>query len=273
LGQAIRSQDVGLRPGDSQVGRLAAVNQPIASRKDPMPVQDPIPFAPSRPPGPLPLWPAAGPRALRHAPRPQAAEWATSAEPLPGIERRLVRRAERLWDELRGTAPQPGQQALHHFLASAFAPQALLIRFSGEGHGCRCEIGAIGTRLDSLAVIVPGPVAPTAGPAASVAQRLAALAERAMLLGSPLCLEIDAAVAPVPTSEGQPQGPDGGDAGLLLRAIALPFMAPQPEAPQPVLVVASWRHLLPAEAVARLHAELSAAVAAMNPPPSTRVPR
>lgn len=234
----------------------AAVTVGVTLRKQPLP---PVPLAPpaaqlamlvpQRPPDRDRPWPLA-------MPRDELPAWGAPGEgaiaPIVGIERRLVRRAELLWEQLRGDAPLPDRAALRQFLVSSFAPQALLVTGSSRNGGMVFTIEAVGSRLDALGLFAPGPVAPSDAPDAPAAGRLAALAGTALERAGPALLEIDAP-GMVPDNAAAEAA-----TGVLLRAIALPFAA-EPGGAQPVLVVASWRQLLSPEETARLHGELASA--------------
>lgn len=175
------------------------------------------------------------------------------AGPPLGIERRLVRRAEALWESLRAGAPLPPSQAAAAFHGRLFDEHAIELSLpphpaDPSSHAAR--IVRIGQAVASLGLATPGSVAPDIAIHAGVAERLAALAERAVALAEPVLLEIDTTACPA--LPGMP--------ALLLRAVALPFAQGSHAAGPTVVVVASWRHLLPPEEAAAIQEELAAAI-------------
>lgn len=206
-------------------------------------------------------WPA-GARRGRHA-DPDAGPVAGPAAALPmvGVERRLVRRAEAVWEQLRPPAGLPAAGAIHAFEAPLFADNAALFALPPHPSDPACALPRIlrvGAKLAELGGLAPGPVGADGGAGATVAGRLAALVERATAGAVPVVVEID--------SPGRAPGDDaaGRDRpGVLLRAIALPFAPPArlaaPSGPLAV-VIASWRTLLSADETARLQRELAAAL-------------
>jgi hypothetical protein len=177
----------------------------------------------------------------------------------PGLERRLVRRAEALWDTLRMGAALPPASAAAALLRPPFATHAMLvtlspaggavpvISFTGEallglenaGHQQDGEQdgGADGARPDDS---VP-----------TLHARLGQLGATAIRSGAPAHLDSDTDIRP----SGRPQ--------LLLRAVALPLAMQTgaiPGTAARAVVVTSWRKLLSASETADLHRELAAAV-------------
>jgi hypothetical protein len=175
--------------------------------------------------------------------------------PVVGVERRLVRRAEALWEQIRGTRDLPPGRAATLFAAPPFESHSLELAFPPHGDlpgEPLPRIGRLGQVLGGLSPLSSGPVRPDMGRDAPLPARLAALAERALLLKAPVHVEVDSprdgrAAAPMP--------------GILLRAVALPFRAPvaQPPAGPTVILVASWRQMLSEQETRDLHRELAAA--------------
>jgi hypothetical protein len=241
-----------------------------------------------RPPEPLPpptLW-----RHERRGAIPHDADIATPSGPQPraepsrespgglepgpplGIERRLVRRAEALWDTLRAGAPLPPAAAAQAFRGRLFEDHsvdlALPPRRTGRPAGAPHMV-RIGQALASLGLPPPGHPSGFAG--AAIPDRFAALAEEAATLGKPALLEMDTSETlhpPAVPSAGPLAAP-----AILLRAVALPFAPPEADPPsgkgpagQGVVVVASWRHLLPPDEAAALCRELERAVGQLRHP-------
>ncbi len=214
-------------------------------------------------------WPA-GTRSGAHADaRAGLAVGPAEALPLIGVERRLVRRAEALWDQLRQPGGLPEAGAIKVLETPMFADNAVLFALPPHPSDPCCRLPRIlrvGRKIAELGIVSAGPVAADGGAEATVAARLAALVERAVAGRAPVVVEID---APDRASGGAPGDPARGDAarrqqpGLLLRAIALPFAAPggmsAPAGPLAV-VIASWRMLLSADEAADLQRELAAAL-------------
>jgi hypothetical protein len=178
-------------------------------------------------------------------PPPPVLESAGTPALIMGIERRLVRRAEAQWRNLRpaadGRALPPAESA-SALLRAPFAGHALLVTLA-PASASRPDIGWVG---DALAALADEPVGPGGG--AAVIERLAALGARAIRQGEPLHLDTD---------EDVPE-PGSGPAQLLMRAVALP-LAPGPDGAC-AIVIASWRRLLSGEETAALHRELAAAM-------------
>lgn len=172
-----------------------------------------------------------------------------------GIERRLVRRAEALWESLRAGALLPPASALAAFRGRLFDEHAIELALPPHpadpgSHAVR--ITRIGKAVASLGLAVPGNVTPDIAASAPLVQRLAAIAARAAALSEPIVIEIDTSQTP---------SPDGLQP-LLLRAVALPFArsaSPEPAGPHSV-IVASWRHLLPPQEADAIRRELASAI-------------
>ncbi|WP_448580450.1 hypothetical protein [Thermaurantiacus sp.] len=165
------------------------------------------------------------------------------------VERRLIRRAETLWDELRGERPMPPATALASFSGAGFADYSLL--FAPADRAGQEELRLLRTGPALAALLGSHPA--TGAPPAWLLSRLAALAATAATSGRPVGLEL-----------GPGQGAeDQGRAELLLRAIALPFarspgaMPGRADVRAAVLVLVSWRQLLSAEETQALHRELA----------------
>ncbi len=177
--------------------------------------------------------------------------------PLFGVERRLVRRAEAVWEQLRPAGGLPPAAAIHAFETPMFTDSAMLCALPPHplDPGCAApRILRVGRKLVELGIRQTGPVTADGGARATLAARLAALVERATAQGGPVVVEIDS-----------PGGSAGKrETGVLLRAIALPFASPATDAGPagPVaVVIASWRTLLSAAETADLQRELAAALA------------
>ncbi|WP_448586991.1 hypothetical protein [Thermaurantiacus sp.] len=173
------------------------------------------------------------------------------------MERRLVRRAEALWDQLRGDSDLPVAAAATLFASPPFADHSLELTFPPDPDGKHPplpHLGRIGEALTGLGLLGPGPVAPDARPDAPLRERLAALSEQALRLRTPAFLETD-------TTRQGPSNPEAAR-GILLRAVALPFRPPrgQPARGPTAIVVASCRQLLSEVETQALHGELAAAI-------------
>lgn len=172
-------------------------------------------------------------------------------EVLAGIERRLPRRAEVLWNRLRADADLPPAQAAAALLAPPFSTQSLLLTKPVRG---RPQIAFAGADLSDLSPVGVGPAHAVSKATAPVPHRLAALALSAIAAGRPLHLDSDF-------------DPDtaGPRPAVLFRAVGLPLA---PEAGSGLsglaVVVLSWRHLLSAQETDALHAELQAAIGWMG---------
>lgn len=177
------------------------------------------------------------------------------------VERRLIRRAEALWDEGCPEGGLPPAAALAGFSAPAFADNSILFAAGPGANG-----GGPGLRLlrigQALGALISGGRS-VGQPPVPLALRLADLAAQGLASGRPAMLDIEPGGAPEVVRE-----PD-----LLLRAIALPFAPPQPAlagaAPDvkgEVLVVVSWRQLLSAEETRALHRELADALERLRKP-------
>lgn len=189
-------------------------------------------------------------------------------DPAIGVERRLVRRAEALWDRLRAGRRLPAADCARAFGRAPFAANALVVAFpphpgspGGDGpeparrqQPCLLEVGE-GLALLGLA---PGPVPMGDGAAGTVADEFITLAARAAVLAEPVLLERDSLQLP-----GDPARPADGLGAMLMRAVALPFAPPAGAGPLAVVVV-SWRRLLSEAETARLARELESAVGALH---------
>jgi hypothetical protein len=190
-------------------------------------------------------WPAAATDA-----RPAVSSLAAAPSPtllpptLRGVERRLVRRAELLWDGLRPDAGLPDSAEVGPFLQPPFGRQALLYAADADAPQPG-RILFVGADLAALGLAEPGPLLPTD----RLSRRLAALAAAALAAGEPAHLDSDdCAIGASPSAPA-----------LLVRAVALPF-APLPDGARLALVLVSWRQLLsPAETEA-LQRELATAI-------------
>lgn len=170
---------------------------------------------------------------------------------LSGIERRLPRRAEQLWNRLRSQADLPPACAAGALLAAPFATQALLVTKPVRGQPQIAFAGAdIGGDLGCPGAAAVGPAFADSRPTAPVPHRLAALGLSAIAAGHPLHLDSDF-------------DPDTGGArsAVLFRAVALPLEADAGSGLSGLaVVVVSWRRLLSANETDALHAELQAAI-------------
>jgi hypothetical protein len=164
-----------------------------------------------------------------------------------GIERRLPRRAEALWNRLRAGDGLPPAGAAGRLLATPFAAQSLLL--ARPTPGAEAEIAYCGADLAALADAGADGLRPDPAPGASVPARLAALALEAIAAGAPRYLDSD--LDPDLPRQRPP---------LLFRAVALP-LAPGPGAAGgSAMAVVSWRRLLSPAETADLHRELAAAI-------------
>ncbi|WP_199555566.1 hypothetical protein [Sandaracinobacteroides hominis] len=165
-----------------------------------------------------------------------------------GIERRLVRRAETMWLGMKPEGELPVASAALQFVAAAMAGQALLLSLPEGGDP---ELLFAGEAISALARIEPGLARADSRSNATLAERLVALAVRAVATGAPALMD----------SDGEADAGGRGRAHLLLRAIALPFRPDNAADGAPAaVVVASWRKLLSARETAALHRELAAAI-------------
>lgn len=171
-----------------------------------------------------------------------------TGEPLSGIERRLPRRAEVLWDRLRGEADLPPAEAAGALLGPPFSTQAMLVTKPLRG---RPQIAYAGSEVGWLGPASVGPAVADSRPTAPIPYRLTALAMAAIAAGAPRHLDSDF-------------DPDiaGPRTGILFRAVALPLAA-DPDSGLAGLAVAvlSWRKLLSQEETDALHSELQSAIA------------
>lgn len=189
----------------------------------------------------------AGRKAPRQWVSPAIAPAAVRVE--PGIERRLVRRAEALWARLAGDAPLPSATLAGELLRPPFAAQSLLVEIPA---GAACALPFVGDTLALLTGLSAGP-ADDAAVGTWLGGRLLSLARRAATLGEPCLYDSD--------DDRAAPAPDGADSQLLMRAIALPLSGVRSGATgATAVVVASWRKLLSAEETSALHRELAAAI-------------
>ena len=188
-------------------------------------------------------------------PRGGAADGLASFLPVPmapdempvGIERRLPRRAEVLWNRLRGEAALPPAVAASALLAPPFSTQALLVTKPLRG---RPQIAYAGSDMPHLGPAEIGPAVADARPGARIAPRLVALAMSAIAAGATRHLD----------SDFDPDTP-GPQPGILFRAVALPLAPDRADGLAGLAVaVLSWRKLLSAAETAALHSERHAAV-------------
>ena len=223
---------------------------------------------------------AAGP-GVPGAPCPEPPEPSAGAEAAPGglrdpaigIERRLVRRADMLWDRLRGAAPLPAPELAGRFDQPPFGASAMLVAFPPPAPGgpatgagalpcAPARILRVGGSLARFG-LAPGGW-PAAGPGqaqggeGAPAAALIALAARAVRRGEPALIERDTLLLP-----GDPARDNDGLGALLMRAVALPFAAAEGTGPLAAVIV-SWRQLLSEEEAAELAGELESAMAALH---------
>ncbi|MFA7440077.1 MAG: hypothetical protein WCZ66_03815 [Sphingomonadaceae bacterium] len=178
-----------------------------------------------------------------------------SAAPLIGVERRLVRRAEILWNQLRGDALMPGVGDAAPLLAPPFLAQSVLMVFpSAEAASLattslpvRAEILYVGEAVRALDMVKTGQVTADAKSSAGLSARFAALAAEAVRAGT--IARCDSDSAPPATGTGTPP--------LLMRGVALPLSAA--DGNSAVIMIASWRRLLSVSETAALHRELAEA--------------
>jgi len=170
-----------------------------------------------------------------------------NGELLSGIERRLPRRAEVLWNRLREDAALPPAEAAGVLLAAPFSTQALLVTKPVRG---RPQIAFAGSDISWLGPASVGPAFADSRPSAPIPHRLVALALAAVAAGEPRHLDSDF-------------DPDTGGArpGILFRAVALPLAADAESGLAGLAVaVLSWRKLLSQDETDALHSELQAAI-------------
>lgn len=173
--------------------------------------------------------------------------------PMAGVERRLARRAEALWETLRGPAALPPAAASAVFLAPPFAAHALLFQLSPQAAGRaheRLRVAFVGEAVQSLDIVSPGVIVPDNTPTAPLGPRLAAVAALAIATASPAVFDSDPAVGHALVKARAP---------MLMRAMALPLAAGDCAEPS-AIVIASWRALLSADETVALHRELAAAI-------------
>jgi hypothetical protein len=168
-------------------------------------------------------------------------------EAVPAVERRLPRRAEVLWNQLRGDAALPPAEAAAALLGPPFSTQAILVSKPLRG---RPQIGYAGTDVGWPGSATIGPATADSKPTAPIPYRLVALALAAIAAGQPLYLD----------SDFDPDTP-GPRAGILFRAVALPLATDPASGLEGLAVsVLSWRKLLSADETSALHSELQAAM-------------
>ena len=163
-----------------------------------------------------------------------------------GLERRLPRRAETMWEQLASSPQLPPAASAAQFLRIPYAGNAMLLRHLP---GQALHIEAVGEALQAITQLRCGAYAGGREHVAALGQQMLELAQVALARGAPMRME----------SERLSQRPSAGRPHLLLRAVALPF-APDDRGEQLCVVVCSWRKLLSAEETAALHRELAAAM-------------
>lgn len=160
--------------------------------------------------------------------------------PAGTAERRLVNRAERLWQAAHGPDGElPSLDRLGGLFAEPFRAQSMLLIF-GDRARPLATATQVGEALLHLGVEPAAAVVPDDGDG-PCAGRLAALAWRAVHMGAPCRMQ-----------------PQGERATILMRATALPVAAPRPSGA--ALVIASWRQLLPEGEADALRRELARAL-------------
>lgn len=197
--------------------------------------------------------PARGRDAVAETGAETGAETSLAADPLlAGVERRLVRRAEALWEALREGDALPPATSAPALLEPPFSSHAMLVTLSAQSATGLCaSISHVGSSLAELDLVAPGPAEPDPRPAAPLAARLVALAERAIFAGEPAAMDSDDA-PPSALRAGAPPT-------VLMRAVALP-LATAADGKRAAVVVTSWRRLLSTDETAALHRELAAAI-------------
>lgn len=193
---------------------------------------------------------------------PPAPKYSTPS--VPGIERRLVRRAERMWDELRGATPMPHARAAGPLLMPPFASNAIVIIYppadapdDGTTIPARNDpaalpafIAHVGEDIGRLCQIATGDMSVDAGPDAPLGHQLAAAAQRAIRGRAPERLD------------SEQLGAGAADTAILMRSIALPIhTSMECEA---AIIITSWRRLLSRDETAALHREMEAAMGWMR---------
>lgn len=163
-----------------------------------------------------------------------------------GLERRLPRRAETMWEQLATDGGLPPAHATAPFQRPPFGGNAMQLRACLAG---ATRIETIGEGLQSITQLARGVYRADDGGVTELGRQIVELARSALAGGMPLRLE----------SERMSQRPSAGRPHLLLRAVALPFAA-DATGERPAVVVTSWRKLLSAEETAALHRELAAAM-------------
>lgn len=235
-----------------------AAELPARAPPAPAPVREP--FARRRP-----LGPHVADRALPEPGGEPAGETTgCSAEaPVAGVERRLVRRAEAVWEALCVGAALPPASAAGALLSAPFAAHALMFAFPphpGDAEAVLPRIVRCGAALAEIGIARPGPVTLDGHAGAPAVAQLAMLAARAVALREPTLLERDSLTL---AGAGTDAAAGGHLGAMLLRAVALPF-TPEGAAGPLVVVIASWRRLLSEEETASLASELRAAIAALK---------
>lgn len=152
-----------------------------------------------------------------------------------GIERRIVRRAEAVWQSMLGGQHLPPATAAKQLLKPPFANGAMLL--------VDRRVTYVGEGLLSLGI----ELSPSIRRAGSLAAYLTELGISAIHNKCPMLFDTDH----YPNEEQL--------AGLLARAIALP-LAPSITGAKSAVVVASWRRLLPDEQADALQRELADAI-------------
>lgn len=240
--------------GSGEINALLAMVRADAARVRPDPWAAPStaaagPGRSSPPPGAAMLPPESPP-----APAAVGGAGDLPASPV-SVERRLVHRAERLWEELRAGAAMPAALAAAPLLGGMFAANAFLLTFPPVDVAAGADaapdvavVAHVGPAVRDLGLILPGPVRPSPALEDSLDCRLAALGWRAVATGRPQRF----------SSESHPEGREPGSPPMLLRAVALPVAAGGCSGA--AIVILSWRKLLSPDETAALHRELAAAI-------------
>lgn len=199
---------------------------------------------------------------LRTDPRYRASPWnspqplvpgAGEAAPFSGVERRLVRRAEVLWEYLCGEESVPHASEASALLAAPFVDNALLIVYPRldatipAGVRIPAIIAHVGEKTIGLGPIATGEIHPDASPDAPLACRFAATGARAVVNGAPERLD----------SEDLPTHDTPGAAPILMRSLALPIHNNSNSSA--AIIIISWRKLLSIDETVALHREMAAA--------------
>ncbi len=198
------------------------------------------------------LWPqperaGLSPLPYRHPPHNNTRSLASNSF---GLERRLPRRAETMWEQLATHDTPPPESAAAQFLRGDYGANALRLCATGNGDYL---LDFIGEGLQSITQLHCGRYLDGCHGADQLAtqigEELIGLAQAAIRQTTPVRLETERIANRI--HPGHPH--------LLLRAVALPFSASGAAGPLAV-VVASWRKLLSLEETAALHRELTAAM-------------